>query len=98
MNISSTQQGYEVARQSSCNCMQGRFSFFMTSNGEEATAIGSAAALSPEDHVFSQYREHGVLLYRGFSFHDMANQVPAACRSHASSAFTTEPLTQLLLS
>ncbi|CAK0771037.1 hypothetical protein CVIRNUC_003826 [Coccomyxa viridis] len=53
---------------------QGRFSFFMTSNGEEATAIGSAAALSPEDHVFSQYREHGVLLYRGFSFHDMANQ------------------------
>ena len=63
--------------------MQGRFSFFMTSNGEEATAIGSAAALSPEDHVFSQYREHGVLLYRGFSFHDMANQVTAARRSHA---------------
>lgn len=56
-------------------CLQGRFSFFMTSNGEEATAIGSAAALSAEDHVFSQYREHGVLLYRGFSFLDMANQV-----------------------
>lgn len=55
--------------------MQGRFSFFMTSNGEEATAIGSAAALLAEDHVFSQYREHGVLLYRGFSFLDMANQV-----------------------
>ena len=55
--------------------MQGRFSFFMTSNGEEATAIGSAAALAAEDHVFSQYREHGVLLYRGFSFLDMANQV-----------------------
>ena len=47
----------------------------MTSNGEEATAIGSAAALSAEDHVFSQYREHGVLLYRGFSFLDMANHV-----------------------
>ena len=56
-------------------CLQGRFSFFMTSNGEEATAIGSAAGLSAEDHVFSQYREHGVLLYRGFSFLSMANQV-----------------------
>ncbi|EIE20627.1 mitochondrial branched-chain alpha-ketoacid dehydrogenase complex, E1 alpha [Coccomyxa subellipsoidea C-169] len=53
---------------------QGRFSFFMTSNGEEATIIGSAAALSPKDHIFSQYREHGALLYRGFSFLDMANQ------------------------
>lgn len=47
----------------------------MTSNGEEATIIGSAAALSPEDHVFSQYREHGALLYRGFTFLEMANQV-----------------------
>lgn len=55
--------------------MQGRFSFFMTSNGEEATIIGSAAALSDEDHIFSQYREHGALLYRGFSFLDMAHQV-----------------------
>jgi TPP-dependent pyruvate/acetoin dehydrogenase alpha subunit len=25
--------------------------------------------------VFSQYREHGVLLWRGFSFDDFANQV-----------------------
>jgi 2-oxoisovalerate dehydrogenase E1 component alpha subunit len=36
---------------------QGRFSFYMTSSGEEATAIGSAAALTLEDVVFSQYRE-----------------------------------------
>ncbi|CAL5223012.1 g5463 [Coccomyxa viridis] len=61
---------------------QGRFSFFMTSNGEEATAIGSAAALLAEDHVFSQYREHGVLLYRGFSFLDMANQCFGNVRGH----------------
>jgi hypothetical protein len=27
--------------------------------------------------VFSQYREHGVLLWRGFSFDDFANQVRA---------------------
>ena len=63
---------------------QGRFSFFMTSNGEEATAIGSAAALSAEDHVFSQYREHGVLLYRGFSFLSMANQVARPCDEEES--------------
>ena len=52
----------------------------MSSNGEEATAVGSAAALQDEDHVFSQYREHGVLLYRGFSFLDMALQVGQPCR------------------
>lgn len=53
---------------------QGRFSFYMTSSGEEATAIGSAAALQPEDVVFSQYREQGVIMYRGFSVQDMAHQ------------------------
>ena len=30
---------------------QGRFSFYMTSNGEEATVIASAAALDPNDQV-----------------------------------------------
>ncbi len=35
----------------SCLCVQGRFSFFMTSAGEEATAVGSAAALTLEDTV-----------------------------------------------
>ena len=30
---------------------QGRFSFYMTSAGEEATVVGSAAGLSPEDMV-----------------------------------------------
>ena len=34
-----------------CLCVQGRFSFFMTSAGEEATAVGSAAALTIEDTV-----------------------------------------------
>ncbi|PRW51143.1 2-oxoisovalerate dehydrogenase subunit alpha mitochondrial-like [Chlorella sorokiniana] len=53
---------------------QGRFSFYMTSSGEEATAIGSAAALEPQDVVFSQYREQGVIMYRGFSVQDMAHQ------------------------
>lgn len=47
----------------------------MTSNGEEATTVGSAAALDPEDTVFTQYREQGVFLYRGFTLQQMADQV-----------------------
>ena len=55
--------------------LQGRFSFYMTSSGEEATAIGSAAALTLDDVIFSQYREQGVLMWRGFTVQDMADQV-----------------------
>lgn len=54
---------------------QGRFSFYMTSNGEEATTVGSAAALSLDDTVFTQYREQGVFLFRGFTLQQMADQV-----------------------
>lgn len=39
---------------------RGRFSFYLTSNGEEGTQIGSAAALDENDLVFGQYRETGV--------------------------------------
>ncbi|KAG9511179.1 2-oxoisovalerate dehydrogenase subunit alpha, mitochondrial, partial [Fragariocoptes setiger] len=46
---------------------QGRISFYMTSFGEEGTQYGSAAALDPYDWVFGQYRESGVLMYRGMS-------------------------------
>lgn len=46
----------------------------MTSYGEEATLFGSAAALSPEDVVFGQYREAGVLLWRGFTLDEFMNQ------------------------
>ncbi|KAL0019116.1 hypothetical protein WJX77_012317 [Trebouxia sp. C0004] len=53
---------------------QGRFSFFMTSAGEEATAVGSAAALTLEDTVFTQYREHGVMMWRGYTIQQMAHQ------------------------
>ena len=35
---------------------QGRISFYMTSYGEEATHMGSAAALQPDDEVFAQVR------------------------------------------
>jgi len=53
---------------------QGRISFYMTSYGEEATHIGSAAALKPIDTVYGQYREPGVLLWRGFGLDNAMNQ------------------------
>lgn len=53
---------------------QGRISFYMTNYGEEATHIGSAAALSLDDVVYGQYREAGVLMWRGFTFSQFMNQ------------------------
>ncbi|KAF8903173.1 branched-chain alpha-keto acid dehydrogenase E1-alpha subunit [Gymnopilus junonius] len=54
---------------------QGKISFYMTAYGEEATIIGSAAALEMDDEVLGQYREMGVLLWRGFSI----DKVMAQC-------------------
>ncbi|CAL4903897.1 unnamed protein product [Urochloa decumbens] len=53
---------------------QGRISFYLTSNGEEAINIASAAALSIDDIVLPQYREPGILLWRGFTLQEFANQ------------------------
>ncbi|KAF5340773.1 hypothetical protein D9611_007507 [Ephemerocybe angulata] len=53
---------------------QGKISFYMTSYGEEATIIGSAAALDMEDEVLGQYREMGVLLWRGFGLDNVMAQ------------------------
>ncbi|XP_030528873.1 2-oxoisovalerate dehydrogenase subunit alpha 1, mitochondrial [Rhodamnia argentea] len=53
---------------------QGRISFYLTSMGEEAINIASAAALTDDDVVLPQYREHGVLLWRGFTLQEFANQ------------------------
>ena len=44
---------------------QGRISFYMTASGEEATHVGSASVLDPEDVIYAQYREAGVLMWRG---------------------------------
>ena len=54
---------------------QGRVSFYMVSAGEEGIAVGSAAALTPDDVVFAQYREAGVFRQRGFSLSDFMNQL-----------------------
>eukprot|EP00803_Ostreobium_quekettii_P005538 evm.model.scf_137.5 EVM.evm.TU.scf_137.5 scf_137:52758-55597(-) len=53
---------------------QGRLSFYLTSFGEEATTVATAAALDAKDVAFLQYREHGVLLWRGFTIRQMADQ------------------------
>ena len=53
---------------------QGRVSFYMTSFGEEATHLGTAAALNPSDVIYAQYRESGVLLWRGFTLDEFMNQ------------------------
>lgn len=54
---------------------QGRISFMMTSHGEEAAIIGSASGLGSRDEVFAQYREMGVLLWRGFTLDQVMSQV-----------------------
>eukprot|EP01100_Stratorugosa_tubuloviscum_P003241 TRINITY_DN1771_c1_g2_i2.p1 TRINITY_DN1771_c1_g2~~TRINITY_DN1771_c1_g2_i2.p1 ORF type:complete len:423 (+),score=177.20 TRINITY_DN1771_c1_g2_i2:135-1403(+) len=53
---------------------QGRISFYMTSFGEEAIHMGSAAALTLDDMLFMQYREVGVLLWRGFTLENVIDQ------------------------
>lgn len=53
---------------------QGRISFYMTCTGEEAIHVGAASALENNDHVFAQYREQGVLMWRGFTLEQFTNQ------------------------
>ncbi|MFT5277079.1 MAG: 2-oxoisovalerate dehydrogenase E1 component alpha subunit [Glaciecola sp.] len=54
---------------------QGRISFYLACTGEEAAVVGSAAALSPDDMIMSQYREQGALAYRGYSTEQFMNQM-----------------------
>ncbi|KAF2760288.1 branched chain alpha-keto acid dehydrogenase complex, alpha subunit [Pseudovirgaria hyperparasitica] len=54
---------------------QGRLSFYMVSAGEEGIAVGSAAALLPDDVIFAQYRETGVFQTRGFTLDDFMSQL-----------------------
>lgn len=53
---------------------QGRISFYLTCHGEEAIHIGSAAALELGDVVLAQYREAGLLMWRGFTLEQFTNQ------------------------
>jgi len=44
---------------------QGRIGFYIGSIGEEATILGTVAAMAPQDWIFPSYREHGAALLRG---------------------------------
>jgi 2-oxoisovalerate dehydrogenase E1 component alpha subunit len=46
---------------------QGTISFAMSARGEEACSVASAAALQPADWMYPQYREAGILFWRGFT-------------------------------
>jgi len=54
---------------------QGRISFYMTSRGEEACSVASAAALHAADFILPQYRELGAAFWRGITFDDAADQL-----------------------
>lgn len=54
---------------------QGRISFYLACTGEEASTVGSAAALEPQDMIMSQYREQGTLAYRGYTTEQFMDQM-----------------------
>ena len=54
---------------------QGRIGFHVGSLGEEATIIGAAFALRPQDWIFPCYREVGAALMRGLSFQRFVDNV-----------------------
>lgn len=49
--------------------------FLQVSAGEEGITVGSAAALTPDDVVFAQYREAGVFQQRGFTLKNFMSQL-----------------------
>jgi len=59
---------------------QGRISFYMCCRGEEAVHFGSASALTLKDTIFAQYREAGILMWRGFTLQQFTDQCFANSR------------------
>lgn len=49
--------------------------YLQVSAGEEGITVGSAAALTPDDVVFAQYREAGVFQQRGFTLKNFMSQL-----------------------
>jgi pyruvate dehydrogenase E1 component alpha subunit len=54
---------------------QGRISFFIESNGEEACQIGCAFSLTRSDWVYQSYRDPGICLVRGGPLKMLVNQL-----------------------
>lgn len=54
---------------------QGRISFYLSCRREEEVRVGAASALiTSYDPILAQYREQGVLMWRGFTLEQFANQ------------------------
>lgn len=54
---------------------QGTITFALTALGEEACAIAGAAALDLRDWIYPQYRESGVMFWRGFTIQQYVHQM-----------------------
>ncbi len=54
---------------------QGEIPFALSSLGEEACAVVSAAALEPQDWLYPQYREVGLLFWRGGTIEDFVHHM-----------------------
>ena len=54
---------------------QGTISFALSARGEEACAAASAAALNIEDWMYPQYREAGIMFWRGYPIQDYVHQM-----------------------
>jgi len=54
---------------------QGRIGFYLQSMGEEATTVGTAYVLQPQDWIFPCYREPGAAFVRGFKLVDFVCQL-----------------------
>jgi pyruvate dehydrogenase E1 component subunit alpha len=53
---------------------QGRIGFYVPCIGQEASHIGSAYALEPQDWIFPAYREPGAILIRGYPLSKLISQ------------------------
>lgn len=54
---------------------QGTISFAMSAYGEECCVVASAAALTLQDWIYPQYRESGVLFWRGYPIQNYVHQM-----------------------
>lgn len=54
---------------------QGTITFALSSYGEECCAVATAAALDNGDWLYPQYREAGVMFWRGFSTQQFVHQM-----------------------
>lgn len=58
---------------------QGTITFAMSSLGEEACSVASASALELNDWMYPQYREDGVMFWRGFTIKQYVHQMFCDC-------------------